>query len=52
MKLIALVVDDKVIWAPTVTYIAEAPAKSNVLTGNGPHGLTQEEVEQIMAILR
>ncbi len=51
-KLIALVVDDKVIWAPTVTYIAEAPAKNNVLTGNGPHGLTQEEVERIMAILR
>ncbi len=51
-KLIALVVDDKVIWAPTVTYIAEAPAKNNVLTGNGPHGLMQEEVERIMAILR
>ena len=51
-KLIALVVDDKVIWAPTVTYIAEAPAKNNVLTGNGPRGLTQEEVGLIMAILR
>ena len=50
-KLIALVVDDKVIWAPTVTYIAEAPAKNNVLTGSGPHGLTQEEVGLIVAIL-
>ena len=50
-KLIALVVDDKLIWAPTVQYIAEAPAKNNVLTGNGPNGLTQEEVERIMAIL-
>jgi len=51
-KLIALVVDDKVIWAPTVMYIAEAAAKNNVLTGSGPHGLTQEEVERIMASLR
>jgi len=48
-KLIALVVDDKVIWAPTVQ--AET-GKEAVLTGNGPHGLTQEEVERIMASLR
>jgi preprotein translocase subunit SecD len=50
-KLIALVVDDKVIWAPTVQYIAEAPAKNNVLTGCGPHGLTQDEVDRILASL-
>ena len=51
-KLIALVVDDKVIWAPMVTYIAGAAAKNNVLTGNTSHGLTPEEVDRIMAILR
>jgi preprotein translocase subunit SecD len=51
-KLIALVVDGKVIWAPMVQYIAEARAKNNVLTGNTPQGLTQEEVELIMSILR
>ena len=50
-KLIAMVVDDKVIWAPTVQYIAEAPAKNNVLTGNGPHGLAQDEVDRILASL-
>jgi len=38
-----LVIDDKVIWAPTVQYIAEAPAKNNVLTGNTPQGITQED---------
>lgn len=48
-KLVALVVDNRVVWAPTVT--AEI-AKESVLTGNGPTGLTQEEVERIMSILR
>jgi preprotein translocase subunit SecD len=48
-KLIALVVDDRVIWAPVVQ---SAAGKTSVLTGSGPHGLTQEEVERIMAILR
>jgi len=48
-KLIALVVDGRVIWAPMV--LAEA-GKESVLTGNGPNGLTQEEVERIMAIVR
>ena len=51
-KLIALVVDDKVIWAPMVMYVAGPAAKNNVLTGNTPHGLTPEEVDRIMAILR
>ena len=50
-KLIAMVVDDKLIWAPMVMYVA-APEKNNVLTGSGPHGLTQEEVDRIMAALR
>ena len=51
-KLIVLVVDDKVIWAPMVMYVAGPAAKNNVLTGNTPHGLTPEEVDRIMAILR
>ena len=50
-KLIAMVVDGKVIWAPVVQYVAEAAAKNNVLTGNTPQGLTPDEVERIMAIL-
>jgi preprotein translocase subunit SecD len=49
-KHVALVVDDKVIWAPLVTYVTNA--KSNVLTGSTRTGLTQEEVELIMGILR
>jgi preprotein translocase subunit SecD len=51
-KLIAMVVDDKVIWAPTVKYIAEAPARNNVLTGSGQHGLTRDEVDRILTSLR
>lgn len=51
-KLIAMVVDGKVIWAPVVQYIADLPAKNNVLTGNLPTGLTKEEVARIMAALR
>ena len=51
-KLIVLVVDDKVIWAPMLMYVAGPAAKDNVLTGNVPHGLTPEEVDRIMAILR
>ena len=46
---IAMIVDDRLIWAPLVR--AEF-SKETVLTGNGqPHGLTQEEVELIMAAL-
>ncbi len=48
-KLVALVVDGRVIWAPIVQ--AEI-TKESVLTGNGPNGLTQDEVERIMASLR
>jgi preprotein translocase subunit SecD len=48
-KLIALVVDDKLIWAP---FVQTEAGKNSVLTGNGPHGLTQEEVDRIMASLR
>src|SRR5262245_47604681 len=48
-NLVALVVDNRLIWAPTVQYVV---GKEAVLTGNGPQGLTEEEVEQIMASLR
>jgi len=48
-KLVALVVDNKLIWAPVVK--AEI-GKQSVLTGNGPNGLTQEEVDRIMNSLR
>ena len=48
-KFIAMVVDDKLIWAPLVR---GEFSKNTVLTGNGqPHGLTQEEVGLIMAAL-
>lgn len=48
-KLVALVVGDKVVWAPVVK--AEI-GKLSVLTGNGPNGLTPAQVERIMASLR
>jgi preprotein translocase subunit SecD len=48
-KLVALVVDGRLIWAP---YVHVEVGKESVLTGNGPNGLTQEEVERIMASLR
>jgi preprotein translocase subunit SecD len=48
-KVIAMVVDDKVVWAPMPTYVVSA--KNNALTGSTSQGLTQEEVERIMAIL-
>jgi preprotein translocase subunit SecD len=49
-KHIAMVVDRKVMWAPIVQQTQAG--KKGVLTGNGPHGLTQDEVELIMSILR
>ena len=46
---IAMVVDDRLIWAPLVR---GEFSKNTVLTGNGqPHGLTQEEVELNLAAL-
>jgi len=51
-KLIALVVDEKVIWTPTVAGKLRAGAKNNILNGNTPQGLTEEEVQRIMGILR
>src|SRR5215468_6887152 len=50
-KLVALVVDNKVlsVWAPNAR---SEFTKESALIGNGPTGLTQEEVERIMTILR
>jgi preprotein translocase subunit SecD len=48
-KLVALVVDNKVLWAPNVQ---SEIAKESMLTGSTPTGLSQEEVERIMSILR
>ena len=48
-KLVALVVDNKVVWAPTVK---SEIAKESVLSGSTPTGLSQEEVKRIMSILR
>jgi len=49
-KHIALVVDGKILWAPQVNF-AQADKKSG-FAGNTGHGLTQEEVDLIMSILR
>lgn len=48
-KLVALLVDSKLLWVPTVT--AEI-GKQSMLTGNTSMGLTEEEVARIMSILR
>ena len=48
-KPIALVVEGKVVWAP---YVQAETGKESVPTGNTGHGLSQDEVERIMAILR
>jgi preprotein translocase subunit SecD len=50
-KLVALVVDNKVlsVWAPN---LRSEVTKESALTGNTPTGLTKEEVERIMSILR
>ena len=52
-KGIAMVLDGKVIWAPVVMAEFHADVqKKGTLAGSGPQGLTQQEVERIMAALR
>ena len=46
--LIALVLDGKLIWAPKVRSTLDREA---VLSGNGPQGLTGEQVERLMSAL-
>jgi preprotein translocase subunit SecD len=45
-KLIALVLDGKVIWAPKVR---SELSKEGVLSGNGPNGLTMDQVRRLMS---
>jgi len=47
-KLIALVLDGKLLWAPKVL---SALDKKAVLTGNGPKGLSTEQVQRLMSSL-
>jgi preprotein translocase subunit SecD len=49
-KLVAMVIDGKVIWTPMV--MGMITGKESVLYGDGPRGLTQEHVERILALLR
>jgi preprotein translocase subunit SecD len=49
-KLVAMVVDGKVIWAPMV--MGMITGKKGVLYGDGSRGLTQEHVERILGLLR
>ncbi len=52
-KQIAMILDDKVIWAPVVMAEFHADVgKEGMLAGSGPQGLTQQEVERIMALVK
>ena len=47
-KLIAMVMDGKVIFAPRVRSVLPGPERTAVITGNGPTGLTIEQVQRIL----
>ena len=47
-KLIALVLDGKLLWAPKVLSVLD---KQAVLSGNGPQGLTIELVQRLLSSL-
>ena len=49
-RLIAMVVDGKVLWAPMV--MGMITGKEGVLYGDGPRGFTQQHVERNLALLR
>ena len=52
-KHIAMILDGKVIWAPMVMGEFHADVgKETILAGSGPQGLTQQEVERIMALVK
>jgi preprotein translocase subunit SecD len=52
-KQIAMVLDGRVIWAPMVLGEFHADVgKEGILAGSGPQGLTQQEVERIMALVK
>ena len=48
-KLIALVLDGKLIWAPKMRSEIN---KDAVLTGNGPNGLSEQMIQRILASVR
>ena len=47
-KLIAMVLDGKVIFAPRIRGVLPGPDRTAVITGNGPAGLTLDEVQRIL----
>jgi preprotein translocase subunit SecD len=52
-KYMAMILDGRVIWAPLV--MAEfhpGAGKQGMLAGSGPRGLTQQEVDRIMALVK
>ena len=52
-KQIAMILDGKVIWAPMVMAQFHADVKKDsILAGSGPQGLTQQEVERILALVK
>jgi len=52
-KQIAMVLDGKVIWAPMVMAEFHADVgKEGILAGSGPQGLTQDDVQRIMALVK
>ena len=52
-KQIAMILDGKVIWAPLVmSEFHPEIGKESILAGSGPQGLTQQEVERIMVLVK
>ena len=52
-KYIAMILDGKVIWAPLVMAEFHADAgKQGKLAGSGPQGLTEDEVQRIIALVK
>jgi preprotein translocase subunit SecD len=47
-KLVAMILDGKVIFAPLVRSVFPGPDRGAIVTGNGPTGLTVEQVQRIL----
>ena len=47
-KLVVMILDGKVIFAPRVRSVFPGPDRGAQVTGNGPTGLTVEQVQQIL----
>lgn len=47
-KLVAMILDGKVIFAPRITSVFPGPDRLAQITGNGPTGLTIEQVQRIL----